>query len=78
MAEEKQAKTFAAMKRLVRFGNHLLPGSIAKDPVKVTVHGATGNTGYILSFMIAQGRMFGRNQPVSLTLLDIPAKAKKI
>ena len=38
----------------------------------MTVTGAAGNIGYALVFMIAQGRMFGPRQTVSLTLLEIP------
>jgi malate dehydrogenase len=42
----------------------------AKKPIKVTVTGAAGNIGYALIFMIGQGRLFGPNQPVDLTLLE--------
>jgi len=43
-----------------------------KAPIKVTVTGGAGNIGYALVFMIGQGRLFGPNQLVDLTLLEIP------
>lgn len=43
-----------------------------KKPLKVTLTGAAGNIGYSILFMIAQGRMFGEQQPVELTLLELP------
>jgi malate dehydrogenase len=43
-----------------------------KDPVRILITGASGNIGYALSFMIAQGRMFGADQPVILHLFDLP------
>jgi hypothetical protein len=44
-----------------------------KKPIKVTITGAVSNIGYALVFMIGQGRLFGSNQPVDLTLLEVPA-----
>lgn len=44
-----------------------------KKAIKVTVTGAAGNIGYALLFMIGQGRLFGPNQPVDLTLLEVAA-----
>ncbi len=58
--------------RLSAIGRHFQPQQAVKTPIKVTVTGAAGNIGYALVFMIAQGRMFGPNQPVSLTLLELP------
>lgn len=43
-----------------------------RAPIKVTVTGAAGNIGYALVFMIGQGRLFGPNQQVDLTLLEVP------
>lgn len=43
----------------------------SKEPVRVLITGASGNIGYALSFMIAQGRMFG-DQPLILHLFDLP------
>lgn len=40
-------------------------------PLVVVLTGAAGNIAYALSFMIAQGSMFG-NRQVDLRLLDIP------
>src|SRR5947208_16700223 len=42
------------------------------SPIKVTVTGAAGQIGYSLVFRIASGAMFGREQPVALTLIEIP------
>ena len=42
-----------------------------KQPVRVTVTGATGQIGYALLFRVASGAMLGNDQPVILQLLDI-------
>ncbi|WP_423909344.1 malate dehydrogenase [Candidatus Spongiihabitans sp.] len=44
-----------------------------KKPVKVAVTGAAGNISYALLFRIAAGDMLGKDQPVILQLLEIPA-----
>ncbi len=44
-----------------------------KSPIKVAVTGAAGQIGYALLFRIASGEMFGRDQPVALHLIEIPA-----
>ena len=41
-------------------------------PIKVAVTGAAGQIGYSLLFRIASGEMFGPDQPVSLSLIEIP------
>ncbi len=46
------------------------------DPVKVTVTGAAGQIGYAILFRIASGQMLGPQQPVHLTLLEIPDAVK--
>ena len=43
-----------------------------KKPVRVAVTGAAGQIGYSLLFRIAAGEMLGRDQPVSLQLLELP------
>src|SRR5215212_1760615 len=43
-----------------------------KSPIKVAVTGAAGQIGYSLLFRIASGQMFGPEQPVSLSLIEIP------
>jgi malate dehydrogenase len=43
-----------------------------KNPVRVAVTGAAGQIGYALLFRIAAGEMLGRDQPVSLQLLELP------
>ena len=45
---------------------------MAKTPVRVAVTGAAGQIGYSLLFRIASGEMLGKDQPVSLQLLDLP------
>jgi malate dehydrogenase len=41
------------------------------QPIKVAVTGAGGQIGYALIFRIASGAVFGPDQPVSLSLLEI-------
>lgn len=41
-------------------------------PIKVAVTGAAGQIGYSLLFRIASGQMFGPEQPVALSLIEIP------
>ncbi|MBM3359170.1 MAG: malate dehydrogenase [Betaproteobacteria bacterium] len=49
-----------------------------KRPMRVAVTGAAGQIGYSLLFRIASGEMLGRDQPVTLQLLEIPdEKAQK-
>ena len=51
---------------------------MSKTPVRVAVTGAAGQTGYALLFRIASGEMLGKDQPVILSLLEIPdEKAQK-
>ena len=42
------------------------------SPIKVAVTGAAGQIGYSLLFRIASGSMFGPEQPVQLSLVEIP------
>lgn len=42
-----------------------------KNPIRVAVTGAAGNIGYALLFRIANGDLFGADQPVILQLLEI-------
>ena len=44
-----------------------------KSPVRVAVTGAAGQIGYALLFRIAAGDMLGKDQPVILQLLEVPA-----
>ena len=51
---------------------------MSKKPVRVAVTGAAGQIGYALLFRIASGEMLGKDQPVTLQLLEIPdEKAQK-
>jgi malate dehydrogenase len=49
---------------------------VSTTPVKVTVTGAAGQIGYALLFRIASGEMLGRDTPVELSMLEIPAAIK--
>lgn len=42
------------------------------SPIRVCVTGAAGQIAYSLLYSIANGDVFGTNQPIELTLLDIP------
>src|SRR5213082_1788606 len=42
------------------------------SPVKIAVTGAAGQIGYSLVFRIASGAMFGPEQPIALSLIEIP------
>src|SRR6266513_4194634 len=42
------------------------------SPIKIAVTGAAGQIGYSLVFRIASGAIFGPEQPVALSLLEIP------
>src|SRR5205085_1992799 len=42
------------------------------SPIKVAVTGAAGQIGYSLVFRIASGAMFGPEQPVAMSLIEIP------
>ncbi|HLL12292.1 MAG TPA: malate dehydrogenase [Rubrivivax sp.] len=46
----------------------------SKKPVRVAVTGAAGQIGYALLFRIASGEMLGKDQPVILQLLEVPAE----
>lgn len=48
---------------------------VAKTPKRVLITGAVGNIGYAITFMIAQGRLLGIDQPVILHLYDLPMMA---
>ena len=47
---------------------------MSKTPVRVAVTGAAGQIGYALLFRIAAGEMLGKDQPVILQLLEVPAE----
>jgi malate dehydrogenase len=49
-----------------------------KRPVRVAVTGAAGQIAYSMLFRIAAGEMLGRDQPVILQLLEIPAAMKAL
>src|ERR1700710_2983349 len=45
---------------------------MSKPPVRVAVTGAAGQIGYAILFRIASGEMLGKDQPVILSLLEVP------
>jgi malate dehydrogenase len=47
-------------------------------PIRVAVTGAAGNIGYALLYRIANGDLFGPNQPVILQLLEITPAMKAL
>ncbi len=47
-----------------------------KQPIRVAVTGAAGQIGYSLLFRIASGEVFGEDQPVQLSLVELPAAIK--
>jgi malate dehydrogenase len=49
-----------------------------KRPIRVAVTGAAGNVGYALVFRIANGDLFGPDQPVVLQLLEITPAMKAL
>ncbi|EAS04535.1 cytoplasmic and cytosolic malate dehydrogenase family protein (macronuclear) [Tetrahymena thermophila SB210] len=60
------------MDRIHTLGRHMCPNKQLKQPIKVTVTGAAGNIGYAFVFFAGQGRLFGQDQPIDLTLLELP------
>lgn len=51
---------------------------MAVSPIRVAITGAAGNIGYALLFRIANGDLFGPNQPVALNLLEITPAMKAL
>lgn len=49
-----------------------------KTPVRVAVTGAAGQIGYALLFRIANGDLLGKDQPIILSLLDLPVAQKAL
>ncbi|MCE9660838.1 MAG: malate dehydrogenase [Burkholderiales bacterium] len=45
---------------------------MSKPPVRVAVTGAAGQIGYAIVFRIASGEMLGKDQPVILSMLEVP------
>ena len=52
--------------------DQLRMASLEKSPLKICVTGAGGQIAYSLLYLISDGKMFGKDQPVVLTLLEIP------
>jgi malate dehydrogenase len=48
------------------------------SPIRVAITGAAGNIGYAIAFRVANGDLFGPNQPVILQLLEITPAMKAL
>ncbi len=48
------------------------------DPLRVAISGAAGSIAYALMFRIANGGLFGHDQPLSLSLLDLPESLPRL
>ncbi len=46
--------------------------SYSKKPLNISITGGAGNIGYAIAFRIASGETFGHEQPVNISLVDIP------
>ena len=51
---------------------------MAVSPIRVAITGAAGNIGYALLYRIANGDLFGPDQPVALNLLEITPAMKAL
>jgi malate dehydrogenase len=51
---------------------------VSTSPVKVAVTGAAGQIGYSLLFRLASGELLGKDQPISLRLLEITPALKAL
>ena len=49
-----------------------------KTPIRVAVTGAAGNIAYALLFRLGCGSCFGEDQPIELSLLEIPPAMKAL
>jgi malate dehydrogenase len=43
-------------------------------PIRIAISGAAGRVAYALLFRIANGGLFGKEQPIALSLLDLPER----
>jgi malate dehydrogenase len=59
---------------LLNFLHYLEFYTMSKKPVRVAVTGAAGQIGYAILFRIASGEMLGKDQPVVLSLLEVPVE----
>jgi malate dehydrogenase len=45
-----------------------------RRPIRVAISGAAGRVAYALLFRITNGGLFGQQQPIGLSLLDLPQR----
>lgn len=50
---------------------NVIVSHLQAEPIKVVVTGAAGQIAYSVLYMIASGDVFGKDQPITLVLLDI-------
>lgn len=58
----KSARKFSSLKTKSNY---------TKPPLKVSITGANGNIGYAFAFWAAKGDLFGKEQPIILSLIDL-------
>ena len=63
---------FSGQAPLAAGGAQSIASSMSKPPIKVGVTGAAGQIAYSLLPQLISGSVFGPDQPVILSLLDIP------
>ena len=58
-------------------GNKII-SSFSREAKRIAITGAAGQIAYSLLFRLANGDMFGKDQPVILHLVDIPQTQKAL
>jgi len=57
---------------------HRCARTLIKEPLRVVITGAAGQVGYALVPLLASGQVLGFDQPLIITLLEIPAAVKSL
>ncbi|ETO09405.1 malate dehydrogenase, partial [Reticulomyxa filosa] len=57
---------------------HRFARTLIKEPLRVVITGAAGQVGYALVPLVASGQVLGLDQPLILTLLEIPSALKAL
>jgi malate dehydrogenase len=74
-------------KKLLKLGNKSFYRNVSNNiwkrdtnvqPIRVAVSGASGQISYSLLFRIASGEMLGKDQPIILSLLELPQALKTL
>eukprot|EP01103_Thecamoeba_quadrilineata_P000245 TRINITY_DN101_c0_g2_i1.p1 TRINITY_DN101_c0_g2~~TRINITY_DN101_c0_g2_i1.p1 ORF type:complete len:428 (-),score=99.51 TRINITY_DN101_c0_g2_i1:67-1350(-) len=77
LLSEIEGKNDQFLQRHLLFDQVTAPKNL-KAPVRVVVTGASGAIGYAIAFRIASGQMLGPDQPVHLSLLELPQALKSL